>query len=265
MATEQTAPVFTILLPIHRPPHMLPIAVESVLAQHEQSFELFILCDGAPAATVTKAEELAQTDARIAVRAFPKGERHGEAYRGQIIEQESRGRFICQIADDDMWMPDFLAQMRRLLAHADFGNLLQVLAEPDGRFLTYGFDLGHEKTRTRMLEKRFNFFGPSACGYRRTAYHRLEEGWSPAPEDIWTDLFMWRKFLRLDGIRCATRHEIGVITMPTPYRLQMSLEERAAENRAMLTRVQDRRQRDDLVQAIRRDAAREYFHLRFPG
>lgn len=264
MNSASDPPQFSILLPIHRPPHLLPFAVESVLAQNDRSFELFILCDGAPQETVDRAEQLAKTDDRIHVRAFPKGERHGELYRAQIVEEESRGEYICQIADDDLWMPDFLSQMRRLLDEADFGNLLQVNCRINGRFHTYGFDLTIPKVRRKMLRERFNFFGPSVCGYRRTTYDRLETGWSPAPEDIWTDLHMWRKFLRLPDIRLATRHAIGAITMRTPPRLDMSAEERAAENRELLSRIRNPETRDKLVQAIRRDTAREYFRLRHP-
>ena len=43
-----TAPTFTILLPVNRPPALLKYAVRSVQAQERQDFELFIICDGAP-------------------------------------------------------------------------------------------------------------------------------------------------------------------------------------------------------------------------
>lgn len=264
MDSGRSPPLFTILLLIHRPPDMLPLALESVLAQGRQSFEIFIVCDGAPDETVSEAERLARDDDRIHVRAFPKGERHGELYRARVIETESRGRYICHIDDDDLWMPGFLDGMERLLDAVDFGNLLQVAVKPDGGLRLIGFDLGSPEVRNRMVNQRWNFFGPSVCGYRRTAYDRLERGWSPAPEDLPTDLFMWRKFLRRDDITAATRHDIGALCPRAPRRQHMTMAERAAENSTLLERIRDPESRDELIQTVRRNAARELFSLRFP-
>ncbi|MBC2779133.1 glycosyltransferase family 2 protein [Parasphingopyxis marina] len=232
-------PLFTILLPIHRPPDLLPFALESVRTQSEQRFELFILCDGAPDETVAEARRLARQDRRISVRAFPKGARHGEAHRDTILREESRGAMICQIADDDLWFPDHLEEMAKLLANADFGNLIQVQVGTRGRFEALRDDLALPETRERMLTEKYNFFGPTTCGYRRSAYDRLEPGWSPAPEDIWTDLYMWRKFLRRDDIRMATRHQPGALCFPTPQRRAWPMAKRCAENREYLARLRD--------------------------
>ena len=62
------APEFTILLPVVRPPDMLVHAIASVQAQQRGDFELFVVCDGAPAETVATAEALAAADRRIHVR-----------------------------------------------------------------------------------------------------------------------------------------------------------------------------------------------------
>ncbi|MEM8694940.1 MAG: glycosyltransferase family 2 protein [Pseudomonadota bacterium] len=265
MDAPPAPPLFTILLPIHRPPDLLGLALHSVLAQREQSFEIFIVCDGAPDETAQEALRLASTDTRVHARVFPKGERHGELHRAEVIETESRGRYICHICDDDLWMPGFLTDMARLLDEVEFGNLLQVAVKPEGGFRIIGFDLGSPEVRARMVNTRWNFFGPSVCGYRRTAYERLSTGWSPAPDDLPTDLFMWRKFLRLDDTTFATRHEIGALSPRAPRRQHMTIAERAAENRALLDRMGDTSRCDALIQEIRRDTANDYFRLRFPG
>lgn len=199
------APEFTILLPVVRPPDMLVHAVASVQAQRRGDFELFVVCDGAPAETVAAAEALAANDQRIRVRAFPKGERHGEAHRAEVM-REASGRLVAQIGDDDLWLPDHLDALARLLARADFGSLLQTYVQPDGRLSVLRHaDLGDPRVRERMQAKTWNFFGPTEAGWRMSAYRALPTGWSPAPRDLPTDLFMWRKFLALPDARFATR------------------------------------------------------------
>ena len=124
-------PLFTVLLPITRPPFMLPFAIESVLAQSVLEFELFIICDGAPPDTVACARDFARRDTRVKVFPFPKGQRHGEAHRHTVLEGAA-GRYVAQIADDDLWFPDHLAELEILLSKSDFGNLLHVFLQPDG-------------------------------------------------------------------------------------------------------------------------------------
>ena len=221
--------LFTIILAIHRSPEFLPLAVASVLAQQQDDFELFIVCDGAPQATADVANRLAKGDGRIQVRAHPKGERHGEIYRHQVL-QETRGKYVAHIADDDLWMPNHLSELEKLLSDYDFGNLLHVFIDLDGVIRTHPYDLADPAVRMKMLTEKFNFFGPSVAGYRRSVYEQLPVGWSPAPEDLWADLYMWRKFLALPDIKVATRFAVTSVILPTtPYHGEKSVAERCQD------------------------------------
>ncbi len=203
-ATPRPPRRFTILLPIIRPPLTLPYAVRSVLAQSERDFELCIVCDGAPAETVAAAGELAAGDERIGVFAFPKGERHGEAHRAAVLAGSTAG-FVAHIGDDDLWLSSHLAALGALLEEADFATVPQILIYPGGKMRhRHRGNLADPAIRQRMLTARWNFFGPTEAGYRLSAYRKLEIGWSPAPRDLPTDLFMWRKFLRDDRLRFVT-------------------------------------------------------------
>src|SRR6185436_17784114 len=91
-SAKAEASLVTVLLPVNRPPDLLPFTVRSVQAQTVQAFELFIVCDGPPRATVDAAHELAIGDARIRVFDSPKGERNGEVHRHTAL-QEARGAF----------------------------------------------------------------------------------------------------------------------------------------------------------------------------
>jgi hypothetical protein len=239
-----THPRFTVLLPVNRPPALLPFAVESVLGQSLQDFELFIVCDGAPQETVQEAEKLAGRDERIRVFSFPKGERHGEAHRDTALKQ-ANGKFVAQIGDDDIWFPEHLSELGRLLQTCDFGNLLQAEILPDGTFKVHIGHLSDADTRRKMLETRWNFFGPSTVGYSLEAYRSLDVGWSPAPPDFWTDLFMWRKFLARPDFTFATRPTVQCIKPSAVHRQDMSLAERQGEMMALMQRFADPAERQD--------------------
>ena len=238
------APLFTVLLPVNRSPELLPFAVDSVLAQSEPRFELFILCDGPPRSTVACAEGLAARDPRIRVFDLPKGERHGEAHRHRALEA-ARGAYVAQLGDDDLWFPGHLMELAGLLDRADFGNLLQADIAPDGAVHAHPGDLADPAVRETMLTAAWNFFGPSCAGYRLEAYRRLPVGWSPAPSDVWTDLHMWRKFLARVDLAFATRLSVQCARLPASLRQHLTLEERAAENRALSERFASRRARAD--------------------
>src|ERR1043166_937587 len=219
---------FTVMLCTHRPPALLPLAIETVLAQTHTDFELFVVCDGAPPETIACAQSFAARDPRIRVYDFPKGERHGEAHRHAALA-DARGDFVAHIADDDLWLPDHLKELGAHLARVEFGNLLLVSIGRDGSLHPHAADLAEPAVRRRMLEQRWNFFGPTVAGYRLSTYRRLPQGWSPAPPDVWCDLHMWRKFLRLEGISVGTRFSIQAIALENAGRQGMSLEDRRAE------------------------------------
>lgn len=243
-----THPLFTVLLPVHRPPQLLEFAVRSVLAQSVQDFELYIVCDGAPEETVRYARQLADGDARIRVFPFPKGERHGEAHRHTALEG-ARSRFVAHLGDDDIWFPDHLSELAALLESCDFGHLLQAEIRPDGAVNLLVADLAEPRTRSSMLKDKWNFFGPSCAGYSLAAYRTLPVGWSPAPEAVWTDLYMWRKFLVQERFTFGTRLTVQCIKPSASERVEMSLEERRAETERLMEKYES-------------SAARQAFHTR---
>jgi glycosyltransferase involved in cell wall biosynthesis len=240
--------LFTVLLPITRPPLLLPFAIESVLEQSVIDFEVLVICDGAPPETVACAEAFAARDSRVKVFPFPKGPRHGEAYRDGVLSKAS-GRNVAQICDDDLWFPNHLEEMELLLSTVDFGNLLHTYVRPDGLIQIVPGDLGRPEIRQRMLEGPYNFFGLSFAGYRMAAYRRLPERWSPAPPDVWTDLFMWRKFLAADGMKFGTRAAVTALQFATPERVNATLKERQEESRKFLGLIRDPIARSDIVES----------------
>ena len=197
------------------------------------------------------AHALAAEDERIKVFPFEKGERNGEAHRDTVLRQAS-GRLVAQIADDDLWFPNHLQEVGRLLTQHHFGNLPQPLMRPDGLLSVVFGDLGRAPTRNSMLDSAWNVFGPSFAGYRMKTYLALAQGWSPAPPEVASDLFMWRKFLSHPGIVCGTRVAVTGIHLSSESRAQMSLEARAAETKALAEEMAGVLHRDMISQRVLR-------------
>jgi hypothetical protein len=252
-----TPPAFTILLPVVRPPDLMHLAVTSVLTQTRQDFELFIVGDGAPPETIQAAEQIARRDNRVRVFAFPRGERHGELHRHAALEH-ARGTYICHIADDDLWFPDHLAEMAELLSQFEFGHLLHIEVKPDHTLFNALANLGDPATQAKMVAERFNFFGLSNAGYRLETYRRLPCGWSPAPEDVPTDLAMWRKFLKSSGIAAGTRFVFTSIHFAVPDRRSWSTAQRLEEIQGYLTLIGTPSGRANLRESVMRSIARDH-------
>ena len=207
-------PFFTIILPIHRGPAYLPLSVASVLDQTCPDFELFIVEDGAPPETHDLAVSMAEGDERIRVFRYPKGRRHGEEHRATAMK-EAQGEIVTHINDDSLWMPDHLAAIRDLSGPMEFGHTLLTRVDQKGRIGSLTSYLEDRDTRERMLAKLFNVMNMCNTFYRREAYESLTEKWHPAPEDTWTDLYMWRKFLELP-LRFGTIHRCTTLFFDYP-------------------------------------------------
>ena len=218
-------PFFSIILAVHRGPIYLPLSVSSVLSQALESFELFIVLDGAPQDTYDCARSLADSDGRIKVFQFSKGKRHGEEHRASALA-EARGQVIAHIDDDCLWMPDNLQIIQKFCQKIDFGHTLQTAIKSDGRIFSPRSYLEQPAARKRMLRKNFNMIATSNVFYTRAAYESLPEKWAPAPANIATDLHMWRKFLRED-LRFGTIFAGSSLVFPYP----INFSDEASRNR----------------------------------
>jgi glycosyltransferase involved in cell wall biosynthesis len=246
MQADAEGALFTVLLQVYRPPAMLPCAIESVLAQTLSDFELFIVCDGAPEATMACARSYADRDPRVKIFPFPKGEHTGLAHRHTAL-MHAKGRYIAHIGDDDLWFPNHLEEMEKLLSEVDFGHTINVHVLPDGSLQTLASDLGNNAVRQRQLNAFWSQFAEAVTGYRLTAYRRIPEGWTRGPQ-VGPELYTWRKFLRQDDITCGTRMRVTALVFGSDPRKHMSLEERGQEVRVWQNRIRDASERAEIIE-----------------
>ena len=244
---------FLILVPIHRPPNLLKFAIDSILYQTEKDYEIHIISDGAPEETTREILSLARRHRQISAHIFTKGKRNGEAYRDSII-RDSSASFVCQIADDDIWFPNHLSQIGRLLQTYDFGHTIQTEAAPGGMLRPLLGDISDPDTARKMINERFNIFGPTASGYRKDAYLKLKDGWTGAPPDVWSDLHMWRKFLSHGDIKCGSRFSFTNIHIAAPYHKGMSIHEREVVGKEWWVHASNPASLDDLIQGLTKHA-----------
>ena len=216
----------TVLVPTHDHGPTLLRSVKSALAQTVTDLEVLVVGDGVPDETRKVMAELT-ADPRVRFFDNPKGPRHGELHRHAAL-QEARGEIVCYLADDDLWLPGHVEEMRRLLAKADFAHALPFWIDENGGFHHLRVDLAQPYWRKLLLggENRI----PLSCGaHTLEAYRRLPAGWRTTPDGTPTDLYMWQQILAAPDIRAVSGTRATVLQFPSLARRIWSEERRLAE------------------------------------
>jgi glycosyltransferase involved in cell wall biosynthesis len=216
----------TILIPTHRHVELLPFALRSALGQDGVEIEVFVVGDGVEDATRATMEPFLR-DARVRFFDFPKGERLGEAHR-HVALQEARGRIVTYLSDDDLFLPNHVAEMSRLLEDADFAHPSPVVVNVNGRVDHLQIDLSRREFIDRMFLGRSRI-GLTGASHTREAYDRLPHGWRPAPPDVYADLHMWLQWCAQPWFRGRTGRHVTVLHFPDPDRRHLTAEQRVAE------------------------------------
>jgi GalNAc5-diNAcBac-PP-undecaprenol beta-1,3-glucosyltransferase len=229
---------FTVLLPTFNHGATIAFALASLRQQTHANFEAIIVGDGIPDALLSVIESEVVTDARFRLLTFPKHERRGEPYRHEILSA-TQSDAVCYLTDRDLWLPEHLERMAQLLSHADYGHTLGVHVLPDSSLRAYACDLSQPGYRHMMQTTNDNRMPFSTFGHTMDAYRALPQGWATTPAGEWTDLTMFRKFMRQDTLRGQSGTWPTAVTFPTPLRMDWSTEQRLAELETWQTRLSD--------------------------
>ena len=116
LESQHQRPLVSVVLPTHNRVELLAGAVESVLSQTEQRFELIVVDDGSRDATPEYLAALTSRDRRArSIRM--ETSRGGGAARNEGIRL-SEGDWVAFLDDDDRWLPTKLEkQLSALRAH----------------------------------------------------------------------------------------------------------------------------------------------------
>jgi glycosyltransferase involved in cell wall biosynthesis len=231
----------TVLIPTHNHGETLRYSVASVQAQTLQDFEILVVGDGVPDVTRDLVSDLVREDARIQFFDFPKGPRHGELHRHAVL-RNARGRCVCYLCDDDLWLPSHLEHLTGLLHRADLAHTAEMTIDPSGEGLILAFDLNHSIDR-ELLETSRSGFGLSSGAHTLEAYRRLPYGWRTTPKEIHTDTYMWQQFVKQPWCRCAGATRPTVLrfaaqawdTQPREHRLDTRASTRTSSGASLTT------------------------------
>jgi len=121
----------SILLPAYNSRHLIKTAIESVLSQTEQRFELIVINDCSTDDTAEVVAQYARKDARVRLLHTPCNS--GPAAARNIGFDVACGRWIALIDSDDAYVPQRLARLL-LLAEANSADMVadNLLMRPVG-------------------------------------------------------------------------------------------------------------------------------------
>ena len=125
----------SVIIPLYRKPDTIVRAVQSVLDQSFQDFEIIVVDDGSPDDSVARLESLSDPRIRLVrqANAGPGVARN----RGAAL---ANGAYLAFLDADDCWRPGFLAEAMRILA-----------ADPGLAAFVAAYDTGDHATLQRNL------------------------------------------------------------------------------------------------------------------
>jgi hypothetical protein len=135
---------------------------------------------------------------------------------------------VCYISDDDLWLPNHVANMAALLESAEFAHAHPIGFRSGDQLRSWPGHLSLAESRRSMFEGR-NFIPLSCAAHTLELYRRLPHGWRTTPPDTYTDLYMWQQILSVEDVRVASGNRLSVLHFPSSARRHMPIGERVEE------------------------------------
>lgn len=147
-------PKISIVTPAYNCEKYLEEAVNSVLAQSFEDWELLIIDDCSKDATWLRMQTLAKQDNRI--RIFQNRHNSGSAATRNNGIRQAKGEWIAFLDSDDLWRPEKLErQMSVLRKHPDASFLFtgSAFIEDDGMTIAHVLHVPEKVSRKKLLKQ----------------------------------------------------------------------------------------------------------------
>ncbi len=115
-------PKISVIIPAYNSERYIRLAIESVLCQSEQDFEIVVIDDGSTDGTLSIVKSLAEYDNRIRVITQPNSGKPSIARNAGI--KNSSGDFVCFLDADDLYFPNKLEKQLKVFQKYPHLNLV---------------------------------------------------------------------------------------------------------------------------------------------
>jgi glycosyltransferase involved in cell wall biosynthesis len=219
----------TVILPTHDHASTLEFSIRSILEQSFQNFELVVVGDGIGDDSRLIIRSFLTQDKRVRLIDEPKSIRHGELIRDLVI-RESNSTYVAYHGDDDLMLPNHLETMLGEIDSSDFIHTLPIQIGFGGTLNYLPVDISlQECLDWHLSEKIQNAVSLTGVLHTKRSYMNLPVGWSEAPSEWPSDLFMWRKYFALADFSGKTSSFSTTIKLDASLRKGMPAIERTAE------------------------------------
>lgn len=182
----------------------LRVSIASVRQQTHTDWRLVVIGDGIDAETEKYLRGLEEEDSRIECQSHEKSTRRGEDHRHRLIQSLAPDEFpfIAYLCDRDLWFPDHLSLGLRALG-----------TESSGFFAAQGWSMLASGeiypvqnpvfmwTMPTGLKGNAEYHYPLSSVIHTRSLYDQTEGWTETPVGMPTDVYMWRKLLRLPSAK----------------------------------------------------------------
>jgi hypothetical protein len=190
-------PAITVIMPVLNGERYIGQAIESILAQTFQDFELIVVDDGS---TDSTREHLESFERRMRLKCIRHASNQGIPRSINDGLREAAGDFIAFLDHDDEWFPEFLeTQLNYLNSHPETGMAHSDFQTIDGVGNILEASVADARNRTRPSGRVFrqlfrdNFIVGNSVLIRKGCFDRV----GLFDEEIrWADYHMWMRISR---------------------------------------------------------------------
>lgn len=167
MRIQALEPLVSVIIPTYNRVSLLPRAINSVLAQTFQDWELILLDDYSTDKTREVVKDYQKRDARI--KYFVNDHNKGVVGARNSGIERAQGEFVAFLDSDDEWKEGYLEDMIKALRAGDMDMALSLFyQQKDGKIKKrYGESVSKMITSLSPIEKEgvFYFSGKNVCEY----------------------------------------------------------------------------------------------------